>query len=249
MSLRDFGAYQPPAPAPVPRRAAWGRCGQHRPDFGPFAALADFPVAGDAASPFADVAGEYATAPDALEGGECALTDPATDPWRPGTLGCSTNNNCNANVRFIENFRLESPKAWYEAGEELLVDYADGYSYEGFAWPMSDAVESRYGAEPFADVASEDATAPRVVEGTVVEGSVGEGRVFGPELPAARCAERTAFLAAVGLERYDSLLSSNEVDMEALRLADEDDLRDVGVKKGPRIKILRALHARSVAIV
>jgi len=82
--------------------------------------------------------------PDALEDedGEYAFTDPVTGEVRDaageeyaGTLGRSLNHHCNANVRIIKRFRLEFLKEWYEAGEELLVDYTDytdGYMYRGF---------------------------------------------------------------------------------------------------------------------
>eukprot|EP00929_Paragymnodinium_shiwhaense_P001517 TRINITY_DN101754_c0_g1_i1.p1 TRINITY_DN101754_c0_g1~~TRINITY_DN101754_c0_g1_i1.p1 ORF type:complete len:390 (+),score=135.56 TRINITY_DN101754_c0_g1_i1:34-1203(+) len=52
-------------------------------------------------------------------------------------------------------------------------------------------------------------------------------------------------LSRLDLERFVSKFHAEEVDFEALSLFEEGDLLDLGVPKGPRIKLLRALHQQS----
>lgn len=48
-------------------------------------------------------------------------------------------------------------------------------------------------------------------------------------------------LQAMGLGKYCSKFAENEVDLEALGLMSEGDLADIGIPKGPRLKILNAV--------
>lgn len=48
-------------------------------------------------------------------------------------------------------------------------------------------------------------------------------------------------LQAMGLGKYCSKFAENEVDLEALGLMSEGDLEDIGIPKGPRLKILNAV--------
>lgn len=51
-------------------------------------------------------------------------------------------------------------------------------------------------------------------------------------------------LQAMGLGKYCPKFAENEVDLEALGLMSESDLADIGIPKGPRLKILNAVGAR-----
>jgi hypothetical protein len=53
--------------------------------------------------------------------------------------------------------------------------------------------------------------------------------------------EVVALLSLLGLDRYAEVLAAEDVDMEALRLMNEQDLADLGLTKGPRVKILNRL--------
>ena len=56
---------------------------------------------------------------------------------------------------------------------------------------------------------------------------------------AAPPADFAGFLRAAGLERYHDLLRQEEIhDVGTLRLLTADDLKDVGLPYGPRIKLL-----------
>lgn len=52
-------------------------------------------------------------------------------------------------------------------------------------------------------------------------------------------------LQAMGLGKYCPKFAENEVDLEALGLMSETDLADIGIPKGPRLKILNAVGARA----
>lgn len=54
-------------------------------------------------------------------------------------------------------------------------------------------------------------------------------------------------LQAMGLGKYCPKFAENEVDLEALGLMSETDLADIGIPKGPRLKILNAVGARAAA--
>jgi formylmethanofuran dehydrogenase subunit D len=47
----------------------------------------------------------------------------------------------------------------------------------------------------------------------------------------------TALLSRLGLSKYATALLDAEVDMQALVLFEEADFRDLGLPKGPRIKV------------
>lgn len=51
-------------------------------------------------------------------------------------------------------------------------------------------------------------------------------------------------LQAMGLGKYRTKFAENEVDLEALGLMSERDLADIGIPKGPRLKILNAVSSR-----
>lgn len=51
-------------------------------------------------------------------------------------------------------------------------------------------------------------------------------------------------LTAMGLGKYCAKFAENEVDLEALALMSEGDLVDIGIPKGPRLKILNAVAQR-----
>ncbi|CAM9671515.1 unnamed protein product [Ascophyllum nodosum] len=51
-------------------------------------------------------------------------------------------------------------------------------------------------------------------------------------------------LQAMGLGKYCTKFAENEVDLEALGLMSENDLADIGIPKGPRLKILNAVGSR-----
>ena len=54
-------------------------------------------------------------------------------------------------------------------------------------------------------------------------------------------AQLTVFLEGIGLRRHLQICMENEVDLETLRMFSETDLQDLGLPKGPRVKILRML--------
>ena len=48
-------------------------------------------------------------------------------------------------------------------------------------------------------------------------------------------------LASLGVEKYSSLFIDEEIDLEILKMMGESDLSEIGIPKGPRLKILRAI--------
>jgi hypothetical protein len=52
-----------------------------------------------------------------------------------------------------------------------------------------------------------------------------------------------SLLGKLKLEKYASTFTENEVDMDAVRLMNESDFTDLGIPKGPRLKILNAIWA------
>ena len=51
-----------------------------------------------------------------------------------------------------------------------------------------------------------------------------------------------ALLTSLRLDKYHAVLAEQEVDMEALALMDEGDLKELGLPKGPRVKLLHAVE-------
>jgi|Transcript_26008 hypothetical protein len=49
-------------------------------------------------------------------------------------------------------------------------------------------------------------------------------------------------LTKIGLDRFVSTFQDEDMDLEALSLCEEADLKDLGLTKGPRVKLLRALQ-------
>ena len=45
----------------------------------------------------------------------------------------------------------------------------------------------------------------------------------------------------MGVEKYSSLFVDQEIDLDTLKMMDESDLSEVGIPKGPRLKILRSV--------
>ena len=50
------------------------------------------------------------------------------------------------------------------------------------------------------------------------------------------------FLSSIGLNKHASTLIENEVDFETLLVFTEADLAELGIAKGPRVKMLRTMH-------
>jgi len=50
------------------------------------------------------------------------------------------------------------------------------------------------------------------------------------------------FLSSIGLNKFASVLIENEVDFETLLIFTEADLKELGIAKGPRVKMLRTMH-------
>ena len=49
----------------------------------------------------------------------------------------------------------------------------------------------------------------------------------------------SAFLSAQGMARYKEKLVENEVSFDTLLMFTEEDYKEVGIAKGPRVKMLR----------
>ncbi|CAM9116770.1 unnamed protein product [Ectocarpus sp. 4 AP-2014] len=90
------------------------------------------------------------------------------------------------------------------------------------------------------------------------QGSDGEEKEEGQEGSAAavsgggedisdKVARLGKVLQTMGLGKYCPKFAENEVDLEALGLMSESDLADIGIPKGPRLKILNAVGARAAA--
>ena len=50
------------------------------------------------------------------------------------------------------------------------------------------------------------------------------------------------FLSSIGLNKFASVLIENEVEFETLLIFTEADLKELGIAKGPRVKMLRTMH-------
>src|SRR5215208_7414935 len=55
--------------------------------------------------------------------------------------------------------------------------------------------------------------------------------------------ELARLLAQLGLQRYEAAFRDNDVDLDALRVLSEADLKDLGLSLGHRRKLLAALAA------
>merc|ERR1712216_1102038 len=51
-----------------------------------------------------------------------------------------------------------------------------------------------------------------------------------------------SFLEGLGLSKHLSVFQNEELDMEALKLMTEDDFKEIGIPKGPRVKIIHRLR-------
>lgn len=80
------------------------------------------------------------------------------------------------------------------------------------------------------------------LEGTSSED--GEDQDDGEDI-ADKVARLGRRLQSMGLGKYCSKFAENEVDLESLGLMTEGDLADIGIPKGPRLKILNAVGARA----
>lgn len=56
------------------------------------------------------------------------------------------------------------------------------------------------------------------------------------------------FLAAAGLSKYIPTFVEEKIDLEALMLLSEEDLKSMGIEMGPRRKLLRAVDERRAAL-
>ena len=56
-----------------------------------------------------------------------------------------------------------------------------------------------------------------------------------------------AWLQAGGFERFSDLFEKNEVDLEALREMTDEDLKEMGLPLGPRVKLRKAIQALAAA--
>lgn len=54
--------------------------------------------------------------------------------------------------------------------------------------------------------------------------------------------ELSELLEQLNLSKYKEVMEENEMDMEVLPLCSEEDFKEIGIPKGPRIKLLRALQ-------
>ena len=62
-----------------------------------------------------------------------------------------------------------------------------------------------------------------------------------PQVPATKSRSSVGnFLDGLGLSKYAEVFDKHEIDMVALRLMSENDLANVGIPMGPRVKIVRA---------
>jgi hypothetical protein len=56
------------------------------------------------------------------------------------------------------------------------------------------------------------------------------------------------FLMSAGLSEYVSCFASEQIDLQALMLLTEDDLKSLGLGMGPRKKLLKAIADRKAAL-
>jgi hypothetical protein len=56
------------------------------------------------------------------------------------------------------------------------------------------------------------------------------------------------FLMSAGLSEYVSCFVSEDIDLQALMLLTEDDLKSLGLGMGPRKKLLKAINDRKAAL-
>ena len=61
--------------------------------------------------------------------------------------------------------------------------------------------------------------------------------------PEDCCPVLNAFLSSQGLSKHLEKLAENEVDFETLLIFEESDLKELGIAKGPRVKMLRTMLA------
>ncbi|CAN0377974.1 unnamed protein product, partial [Hapterophycus canaliculatus] len=62
--------------------------------------------------------------------------------------------------------------------------------------------------------------------------------------PVGNPADLAEFLGDMGLGQYAQALTENEIDLEAVQLMADSDFQDVGIPKGPRVKLLYALRTK-----
>jgi hypothetical protein len=56
------------------------------------------------------------------------------------------------------------------------------------------------------------------------------------------------FLMSVGLSEFISCFVNEQIDLQALMLLTEDDLKTLGLGMGPRKKLLKAINDRKAAL-
>ena len=62
----------------------------------------------------------------------------------------------------------------------------------------------------------------------------------GPALPMKQSSDVRSFLRSQGLSKYGPIFEENEIDMRSLLLITDADLSEMGIPKGPRLKLLNA---------
>ena len=65
-----------------------------------------------------------------------------------------------------------------------------------------------------------------------------------PELDAAAFAPVAIFLAGLGMDNWIKKFQSERIDLEALTLLGDNELKIIGLPMGPRMKILSAIEER-----
>ena len=58
---------------------------------------------------------------------------------------------------------------------------------------------------------------------------------------------RVAIAETCGCDGVQEVFAKEEIDLEALQLMDEEDLKQMGIKKGPRMKLIKALGLGAAA--
>ena len=62
------------------------------------------------------------------------------------------------------------------------------------------------------------------------------------ELSFQRCARLASFLNDNSMSKHLETLTENEVDFDCLLMFEEADLKELGIAKGPRVKMLRTME-------
>jgi len=79
--------------------------------------------------------------------------------------------------------------------------------------------------------------------GFVGSGGLGEGFGVASSSPVVYSGYESlnVLLSSLGVEKYSSLFVDQEIDLDTPKMMGENDLSEIGMPKGPRLKILRAV--------